>query len=304
MKKTILITGGSGLLAVNWAIQMRQKYHVVLLLNKRIISIDGVKSKQAPLGSVDDVCSVLDDICPDIVIHTVGLTSVELCESNPAKAYMLNTVIADYVAAACSRYNIKMVHISTDHLFSGENALVDEQAIVQPRNEYGRTKAEAENRVLEVCPGALVIRTNFFAWGTTYRKSFSDMIINHLRANKEVKLFTDVFYTPILIEALVAAVHELIAIKESGIFHVVGDERLSKYEFGVKVAEYFQQTSNLLQPCLLADRQELVCRPFDMSLSNAKVCRVLGHKMGSVNEQLQKLYLQEKTDATQEVKAL
>ena len=80
-----------------------------------------------------------------------------------------------------------------------------------------KTKAESEITVLENHKEALIIRTNFYGWGLSYRKSFSDMIIGELRKGKRIKLFEDVFYTPILIDTLVKIVHSMINLREYGI---------------------------------------------------------------------------------------
>ncbi|NBP06440.1 MAG: SDR family NAD(P)-dependent oxidoreductase, partial [Bacteroidetes bacterium] len=129
------------------------------------------------------------------------------------------------------------MHISTDHLFSGDNALVDESFPVSPINIYGLTKAEAELRVLEENPEALVIRTNFYGWGTSYRQSFSDFIIRTLRAGRKLELFEDVFFTPILAEVVAQTICDLMAKNAKGIFNIVGSQRLSKFDFGLRVAK-------------------------------------------------------------------
>ena len=170
-----------------------------------------------------------------------------------------------------------------------------------PTNVYGRTKAEAEGRVLEAHAEALVVRTNFFGWGPPYRRSFSDVIIANLRACKSVTLFQDVFYTPLLTEVLVNHVHELLSRNEFGIFHVSGDERVSKHQFGLKVAKEFRLDPSLILAGKITDREDLVRRPSDMSLSNQKARRVLRRGLGSVDEQLQRLRQQEELQLNREL---
>lgn len=292
------------MLALNWAATIRDKYDVCLGMHKRLVSLDGVEALSVSLESVDEVRHTLDLIQPEIVIHTVGLTNVEQCEANPSLAYHVNVDLTEHVAKACALAEVTLVYVSTDHLFSGKVSFSEEDHRVEPQNEYGRTKAEAEKRVLAVCSDALIIRTNFFGWGPSYRQSFSDKIITSLRGGKSLRLFTDVYYTPIVIESLVHAVHELLALRKSGDFHVVGDERLSKYQFGLKISKQFQLDENLLHPCHLAECQGLVQRPLDMSLSNKKVCAALGHKFGSVDEQIHRLFLQESLAVAKEVRRL
>ena len=90
MQQKVLITGGSGLLAVNWALSMRDKYDVVLVLHNRKISIPGVDIDITSFNS-KEVCRLLfNQHRPDVVINTVGLTSVEECEKKPEIAHKVH----------------------------------------------------------------------------------------------------------------------------------------------------------------------------------------------------------------------
>lgn len=304
MKLRILFTGGSGLLALNWALAYRDRYSVILGLHEREISLAGVQTRRIDLESVDYLIRAFEAVQPQIVIHTAGLTSVEKCEEDPALAKHVNVQLAANVAQACARLGLPLLHISTDHLFTGVNSLVSEDCPVQPINVYGRTKAEAEVRILEAHPTAMLIRTNFYGWGTSYRHSFSDTVIETLRAGKELTLFQDVFYTPILAETAAQAVHELLDLKAAGIFHVVGDERISKYEFGLKLAQEFKLDANLIKLGYFSDQTSLVRRPYDMSLSNKKTCKLLGRKLGDVSEHISRLHQQEQNGLAQELHKL
>jgi dTDP-4-dehydrorhamnose reductase len=293
VRQRILITGGSGLLALNWAQAVSDQCSVTLGLHNRQILLSHAQTQQIDLESIEKIVRSIEESSSQIVIHTAGLTNVDRCESEPELANHINVTLAANVAKACAIAGVGFVHISTDHLFSGQDSLVDESQPVAPINVYGQTKAEAEHQVLEINPRALVIRTNFFGWGTSYRHSFSDIVINALRSGSDLNLFQDVFYTPILIEALALAVHDLTEIKASGIFNVVGDERISKYEFGIKIAELFGLKKEKIKKDFISAHHELVNRPRDMSLSNLKVCNVLGRRLGNTRDHLIKLHAQE-----------
>ncbi len=139
MKTRVLITGGSGLLAVNWALSIRNNYAVTLLLHRRKIYLTGIGTDIASLDSLDECISVLSKYQPDIVIHTAGLTDVEKCESSPDLAQEVNVDLAKNMALACSEQGVKLVHISTDHLFSGDQELVTEEVETSPVNNYAKT---------------------------------------------------------------------------------------------------------------------------------------------------------------------
>lgn len=300
----ILITGGSGLLALNWAMAVRDRFSVILGLHKREVWLAGIATRRIDLESVDDLIRAFKATQPQIVVHCAGLTSVEKCEAAPALAQHINVDLASNVAKACDSLGIALAHISSDHLFSGEASLVDEVCPVAPVNVYGQTKAEAESRVLEAYARALVVRTNFYGWGTNYRHSFSDVVIEALRAGQELTLFEDVFYTPILVEIAIQAVHDLINLEASGIYHVVGDERISKYEFGLKIAKEFNFDPGLIKPGLISDHVSLVQRPHDMSLANDKACKLLGRKLGGVAEHIARLRQQEQNGFARELRQL
>lgn len=301
MKPTVLITGGSGLLALNWAMASRERFKVVLGLHQRKVSLRGVQTRTIDLETNQNAMRVFEAVEPDLVVHTAGMTNVDACQRNPELARHINVDLSANVAQACAYHRVALVHISTDQLFAGDTAWVEETEPVAPKNVYGSTKAEAELRVLDAHARAVVVRTNFYGWGPSYRRSFSDVILGGLRHGEKLTLFRDVYYTPILSEVLVQAVHDLVDKNASGIFHVVGDERISKYEFGLKLAESFGLNGGVIDAGKLADLQTAAPRPNEMSLSNERTCRLLGRRLGRVDEHLQRLSHQERLGLAREV---
>lgn len=304
MKPTIVLTGGSGLLAVNWAVIMREKYDVILLLHEREISIAGAFSIKVDIGSYAELVRVLSTYKPIIVIHTAGLTNVEMCESNPTLANQVNVEISANIAYVAQQLRIKMVHISTDHLFDGNVSLLTEEELPSACNVYGYTKGLAEKKVLEINPCALVIRTNFYGWGTSYRKSFSDMIIFSLRDNQRITLYSDVYYSPIYVNILVSCIHELINKEATGIFNVVSDSRISKYDFGMMLADEFGLDTTFIVKGMLASNDSIVKRPLDMSLSNRKATDFTGRQIGLVQDHIRLMKTQEYDSNTIEIQHL
>lgn len=298
----ILITGGSGLLALNWACLERETCKVVLALHKRNVNLQGVKSIFASLDSKDDVLSVINTHLPDIVVHTAGLTNVEKCQESKKLAYSINSKIASNVALACNEAGVKLVYISTDHLFSGEVPLLPEDAVPNPVNVYAESKLSGEQKVITHNVNALIIRTNFFGWGHEFRQSFSDWIYTNLKSNKEITLFDDVYFTPILIDTLAEYVHELLALNMTGIFNVVSDERMSKYEFGLLICEKFGLSKQLIKRGSISSIRTLAPRPKDMSLSNNKLKKALGLKSVPIQCQLNQLKNQLKDGRYDEIR--
>jgi dTDP-4-dehydrorhamnose reductase len=268
------------------------------------VDLAGTESVRLDLSSGTAARRSIDRLAPDLVVHTAGLTNVEACEAAPEQAQRANVGISLNVAEACAAAGVRIVHISTDHLFSGDRPLVDEAAWPDPVNVYGRTKAEAEARVLDAHPAALVVRTNIFGWGPAYRRSFSDVILEALRQREPITLFEDVFYTPILMETLAKAVHDLVAAGAQGILHVSGDERLSKHDFGRRLSQQFGLDPRWIRRGRIVDDRRLVRRPREMGLSNVKARELLGRPLGGMDAQLARLQEQEREGLPAELRSL
>jgi dTDP-4-dehydrorhamnose reductase len=284
-----LVTGGSGLLGLNWALARRNTERIVLGTHARSVTVPGTESRPLPLYEVDRLRECLRSIGPSKVVHAAGLADVERCEADPARALAANAEMAERVAVACQSENVRVVHISTDHLFRGTKAMVNEETVPDPMNVYGRTKAEAEVRVLSACPGTLIIRTNFFGWGPAWRRSFSDFIVDAGRRQQPVNVWVDVHHTPISVPAIASAVESLVAAGVRGVVNVVGDERISKFDLAVLIVRQFGIDVSFLCPARAAEAKGRVPRPLDMSLSNERLRSILGRGVGSAADMVRDL---------------
>lgn len=280
MKKArVLLTGGTGLLALNWACAVRHQWDVVLGTHRHRVALQGTSSVALSLQSRGELQTQLEQVSPDLVVHTAGLTNVDQCETDPTMARRANAEIASNIAQAAAVAGIPLIHVSTDHLFAGNHPFYREDDPPHPLNEYGRSKLLAEEWVLQACPRALILRTNFFGWGHADRQSFSDWIISNLRAGKTLSLFDDVYFTPVLADVVALTAHDLIARGASGVFNVVGDDRMSKYAFAVRLAEHFSLPITLLRRDQVGHAKLRASRPHDMSLDNSKTRGAVGKRM-------------------------
>ena len=287
--KKLIIIGASGLLGSNWAKYALGKYNVYLGLNKRKISIDGTKSIFLNIFNEDELKKKLEKINPSIVINCSGLTNVELCEKNEKEAYKLNSLIPGVLSKICNDLNYKFIQISTDHIFCGTKKYRKETEFPEPKNIYAKSKLLGEQKALENNKNSLVIRTNFYGKGPAYRPSFSDFIVNNLINGHQINLFNDMFYTPIHINELLNNVHSLLNINSSGIFNVVSDHRISKYDFGILIAKKLNLDVDLIKMAKLSERKDLTVRPFDLSLTNEKLKKHLNLSLISLHNDIELL---------------
>lgn len=262
---------------------MRDKHDIWLGTHRRNLRLRGVQAVVLQLDSKTALARVLDAIQPDVIVHAAGLSNVDDCERDPGTAHAVNAELAATVAAAAAERGVKLAHISTDHLFSGTTSMYSEADLPAPLNAYARSKLAGEQLVGQHCPQALIVRTNFFGWGHALRKSISDWVIDGLRAQRRLRAFDDVFFTPILAARLAHAVHSLLDAGASGIVHVCGDERVSKYEFAMRLAATFGLSAEGIESSHYADAGLTAPRPRDMSLSNARARGILGGELGGLD---------------------
>ena len=267
-----------GTSAVRWGIY---KSHRVAPPDVETFSLDLV-DRQA-------IHSKILQISPKAILHTAGLTNVDACENDPEEAERQNVTATEYLAEAAKIVSAKLIHISTDHLSDGTKPFVTEDAPAFAVNEYARTKLKAEEVVTKICTDALIIRTNFFGWGTPVKASFSDWILEGLKQGKELPLFEDVYITPILVNYLWEIICQLLDKKAQGIFNVAGSERVSKYDFGARLAEKFGYSTSGLHKVSVRDVPLRARRPLDMTLNTSKVSLFLGHRMPTLDESLDQL---------------
>ena len=284
--KNILFTGGSSLLAQSWINKNPLGLNFILGIHKK--QLNQIKTKTFVLNheNLKELTLELRKVNPDVVINCIGLTSVEDCEKDFELAFKTNVTISGNIAQACHLNKIKFVHISTDHLFDGNITFADEKQTKAPINNYAKTKSEGEEIVLQNHPDAIIIRTNFFGLGPSYKPSFSDKILKNLEKGKFSKLFKDVYYTPVSVETLKAQVYLLLEKNAKGIFNISSNERLTKYQFGILLAKNFGYSEDLIQPISINEIKDLTQRPKDMSLSNHKLNAFLDNSVPSLEDQV------------------
>lgn len=297
----VLITGGSGLLGVNWACAIRDRQEVLLGIHRCPVSLRGTCSVALDLDDPSRLTRQIEQLAPRLIVHTAGLASVDLCEKEPEYARKVNADYSLNIAHAAARVGAGLIHVSTDHLFEGGRSLYREEDTPSPLNKYGETKLLAEQFVAEAHPGALIVRTNFFGWGHAFRQSFSDWILANLSGGQPISMFDDVFFSPILADRLALAAHRLAEQGACGIYNIVGDERISKYEFALRLADRYGFSREPIRRSSIADANLPTKRPLDMSLDNSKARESLAGSLGTIADFLGELERQEKAGRRAEV---
>ena len=284
----ILVTGASGLLGSSILHIKKNKFKMHGLINKRNIMIDKIKFFK--INNEKNLEEIIKKEKYDVLINCVGLSDVDLCEENKKLAKITHINYVKKISNICFENKIYLIHISTDHLFDGKKKYYSELSNPEPINYYAKTKIKSEQIIKSKLKKYLIIRGNFYGWGTSYRKSFSDWIYETLSNNKKINLFTDIFFTPLYLRDFINIIFKLIQKKKNGIYNVSGSERISKYNFGIKLAKIFNLDKDLINKIKIA-QHKITKRPKDMSLNSKKLLQTLNIKKNylSINNQLKRM---------------
>ena len=275
----LLITGASGLLGLNLALDASRRHEVIGADRGRLVSAP-FPVIATDLLSPEAVKHVMAEAKPEGVIHCAALANVDECEHNPSLARMVNSELPAQIADACARQGIPLIHVSTDAVFDGQrDGSYSEEDPPNPIGVYAQTKYQGEQAVLQVYPHATVVRVNFYGWSLSGKRSLAEFFVNNLRNGKMVNGFTDVIFCPMWVNHLNEILLLMMAQGLRGLYHVVGPQAMSKYQFGVEIARKFGLQEGLISPQSVDKSSLTARRSHNLWLSTRKLAAALGQSL-------------------------
>jgi len=283
----VLISGASGLLGSKIAELAEEEGNQVFSgyfsqepIFGQPIRLD-LKNKQS-------ISETITDIKPDTIIHSAALTNVDECEKNRKLAEEINVVGTKSIAEAAKKNNAYLSYISTDYVFDGLKGMYKEEDKTNPVNFYGQSKLHGEKAVEEINEEFLIARTSVI-YGTrpaSGKINFALWLVESLEKNQEIKVLTDQFISPTLNTNLAKMVLEASERRLSGIYHIAGASRVSRFEFAIELAETFNLNKSLIKESSVSDMDWVAKRPKDSSLDVSKTNNVLKTKSMNLSEAL------------------
>jgi dTDP-4-dehydrorhamnose reductase len=180
----IVILGAGGRLGAALLREYRDKFDVA-----------GFNHTQLDLSDSGAVREKLRNTSFDLLINAAGFTNVDLCETQPDRAFLINAEAPRVVAEICDEKNARLIHFSTDYVFDGaKREPYTEEDQVSPISAYGESKLTGENNVLAMQNQNLVVRVSW-VFGPD-RPSFIDAMVQQAQKNDEVDAVVDKFSTP------------------------------------------------------------------------------------------------------------
>ncbi|MBA4419980.1 MAG: hypothetical protein C0391_02420 [Anaerolinea sp.] len=287
----VLITGASGLLGVNLALEAA-KVHTVYGQIKAL-PLKGAPFTQLSGDLMEDgaVERMMETAQPEWVIHCAALADVDACEKQPELAEQLNTRLPGRIAQAC-KGKAGLVHISTDAVFDGTKPNCTEEDIPNPLGVYARSKLEGERVVLKNNPDAAVARINIFGWSLYGKRSLAEWFFYNLQAGLPVKGFTDVYFRTQLASDLADMLLNMLEQKLSGLYHVVGADCVSKYDFALEIARRLGAPESLVSPMKVQEFGLKAARSNNLCLDTGKLQRVLHRPVNQLSTGLDRFFEQ------------
>ena len=289
VRNRILITGSNGMLGQR-AVQFYSSKENVELLTTSVEEksvVDSIEYVSSDIKNRDEIKKVIHDYYPDFIIHTAAFTNVDLSEKLREDAWKINVKGVEYIAEAARAVDAHIIHISTDYIFDGKDGPYSENAKPNPVGYYGRTKFASENALRISGTFFTILRTNvLYGIAPNSRPDFVRWVINSLSKKENIRIVKDQINNPAFIDDLVQGINKIIEFRKTGTYNIGGKEFLSRYDFTLRIADFFNLDKKLITPITTEELKQPARRPLKSGLIILKAETELGYKPHTINESL------------------
>ena len=248
-----LITGGSGQLGI--AVSQE--------LGERGLNFHAWNSKELDITQGPIVRDFIAELSPTVIVNCAAWTDVDGAESNEMLAFRVNSDGAANVALAAKQCGAKLIHISTDYVYSGESEVPWRiNDITNPQSVYGRTKADGEKRVLTLYPeNSSILRTAWLysPWGKNFVKTMTQLAIN---GDGEVRVVNDQVGQPTSAIHLAKQLVDLgLSSSPAGTYHGTNSGQGTWFDFAQQIFNLVGADANRIIPVSSSEHPRPAKRP-------------------------------------------
>ena len=289
VKNRVLITGANGMLGQRAAqfYASKENFDILATSVEENSVIDSVEYISCDIKCRDKIKKVVHDYCPDFIIHTAAFTNVDLSEKLREDAWKINVKGVEYIAEAARAIDAHIIHISTDYIFDGKEGPYSENDTPNPIGYYGRTKLASENALRISGTFFTILRTNvLYGIAPNSRPDFVRWVVNSLGKDENIRIVNDQINNPTFIDDLVQGINKIIEFRKTGVYNIGGQEFLSRYEFTLRIADYFDLDKNLITAITTEELNQPARRPLKSGLVILKAETELGYKPHTIIESL------------------
>lgn len=267
----ILITGSHGLLGSILSNILSDKFKIISLHRDKKSLVNCFQDFRCDLIDYKKISHIVNDVKPNIIIHTAALVNIDICEKNRVLSRKLNYEITKYFSDLSNKH-IKIIFISSDQVYGDIEFKNEKNYILKPLNYYGIDKLDSENYIRNQNKDYINIRTNFFGRNIKKDKSsFAEWIINSIENKQTINLYNDYIYTPISSFDLANYIVNLINLDFIGTINIGSQNKCSKYEFALELIKKISGNFNLLKSVSFNTKIFHANRSKDISLEISKL---------------------------------
>ncbi len=287
----ILVTGANGLLGQKLTTLLDQKADIQTIATARKPVGYAVTRTQFRILDVTDPIQtekVIQEVKPNVIIHTAAMTQVDQCETEKEKCWLNNVTAVENLVTVCSKTNTRLIHVSTDFIFDGSHGPLDESAKPNPLSYYGESKLAAELVIQKSNIDWAILRT-VLVFGVTKDMSRSNIVLwvkKSLEEGKTINVVNDQWRTPTLAEDLAMGCYLAAQKKAKGIYNISGYEMMTPYEIAIKTAEFFGLDKSLIKQTDSTQFKQPAARPPKTGFIIDKAKKELGYQPRSFVEGL------------------
>lgn len=270
----IFITGGSGLLGQYLNKTLSIKHNILTQYYEHLGNCGEFNSIHVSINDYNKIKMIFCEFQPDVVIHTAAVSNAEKADKLPSNVvYDINVNATKKIAELCNEYGAKLIYLSTDLVYAGyRGSLLNENAKLIPISFYAETKLMGEVKIQETFDNYIILRQALLVgFGLNHSRNFFHKMYEDLKSNKQLKLFTDQFRSPLELNEAARMISELIEKDIKGeIINFGGDERLSRYDLGEILCEEGNFDKNLLIKTTM-DEENYPYKVYDVSMNINKL---------------------------------
>ena len=280
-----LVTGSAGLVGSQVVKDLTKQNHTVYSCYHDEKPSHGT-SIQLDITDQDKIIQILQEIKPDRIIHLAAMTNVDQCETQQELAILLNAKSTEILAKQAAKQNAFFVYVSTDYVFDGIKGMKKEDDSTNPLGFYGKSKLEGEFTLNKLASSWCIARTSTPFGIHHKKKSFPLWVQESLEAKKEIPVLVDQFTSPTYVPNLSKMLIEVATRQITGILHLSGATRISRYELAELVADKLSLDKKFLIQTNTDEMNWKAQRPRDSSFDVSLATEILNEKPQEIEHSL------------------
>jgi len=281
-----LVTGSAGLVGSQVVKDLTKQNHTVYSCYNNEKPKHGTPT-YLDLTNQNKIIQTLQETKPDRIIHLAAMTNVDLCEVEKELATQVNVRATETIAQQAARQQAFFVYVSTDYIFDGMHGMKKENDTPNPLGFYGKSKLGGEIALNKLASSWCIARTSTPFGIHHKKKSFPLWVKENLESKKEIPILVDQFTSPTFVHNLSKMLIEVATRQITGIIHLAGATRISRYELAELVADKFSLDKKLLLPTKIDKMDWKAQRPKDSSLDVSLATEILNEKPQKIEQSLE-----------------